>query len=113
MNPTTNLDLVNFNIPSFPLILFRADISLKAKALFTIILYWRNNFLDPKIGKEELLLDISKEKIDAIRSGIKELQNAGLLQKKIQRNQDGRRYIIGSSWELMIEWPSDWFKEVE
>ena len=108
MNLSTALNLENFNFSNFPLTLINPDISLKAKALLVIILHWRYDFLDPSMEKEKFLCNISKESINAIRSGIKELQNAGLLQKVIQRNQNERKYVTGSKWELLIEWPSDW-----
>ena len=113
MSSAIKLNLENFNLQKFPWLLEYPDLSLKAKALFVIILHWRVDFMDPKMEKEKFLLRISREKIDAIRSGIRELQNEGFLQKRIQRNQNGRKYIIGSSWELMIEWPGNWMKGVE
>jgi len=80
-------------------ILSLTNISWKAKALALAILNCEQTFQNPGLNKEELLVNESKEGIEAIRSGIKELQHAGLLRKTIRRDT-GRRKIIGSTWEI-------------
>lgn len=77
-------------------------ISWKAKAIAITILNNENHFLDISINKENLLQELSKEGIECIKSGIKELQKVGLLYKKIHRNTEGRKYITGSTWHINI-----------
>lgn len=84
-------------------ILHNDRISWKAKAIALTIVNNEEQFLDIQTNKEKLLQCRSKEQIDAIRSGLKELQNIGLLHKKIYRNKVGRNYVIGSTWQISLK----------
>lgn len=94
INPSTSLGLA--------VILDNNKISWKAKAIAITIINNENHFLDISINKENLLQELSKEGIECIKSGIKELQNIGLLCKKIHRNTKSRNYITGSTWHINI-----------
>lgn len=84
-----------------PVIISSKEISLKSKTIMLMVMSHPNIFTDPKTDKENFLLQNCKEGPDAVKSGIKELQNMGLLVKNIQRNEgDGRKYIIGSCWYI-------------
>ena len=76
-------------------------LSLKAKGLYTLILLNQHIFVDVKSDKMSFLKEHCKEGPDAIASGLKELVETQLIEKKIHRNIDGgRKYIIGSTWHI-------------
>lgn len=94
INPTAAIGLCS--------ILDSNKISLKAKALALEILIRSSHFNSIQTDKKEALLSLNKEGPDAINSTIKELERAGLLHKTTHRNENGRRYIIGQTWEIDI-----------
>jgi len=86
--------------PGILTVLHHPQLSWKAKALALTILCNESFFANPTNDKEAFLQEISKEGIEAIRSGIKEIQQEGVLQKTYVRNTEGRNYIIGSIWTI-------------
>jgi len=89
VNPSINQHL--------PDILGTPKLSLKAKCLFLMMLAQEDFFAHPTSDKEGHLYKSCKEGAESIRTGIKELQKAGLLQKRIIK---GKGRVIGSSWLL-------------
>jgi hypothetical protein len=87
------------------------EISLKAKALASMIFYHPEIFNDPKTNKEDWISKMSKEGPTAIQTGIKELQNYDFLRKKIIRDPNIKHRVIGSIWTLYIDWPDEWVEE--
>ena len=88
------------------------QISFKAKALFLLINSFPEIFKDPACDKKQFLLDISKEKWDAINSGIKELVECGLLEKVTHRKEGpGRNYITGTSWHIITSALDEFYQE--
>ena len=79
------------------------ELSFKAKAMYLLIQGNPEVFKNPKGDKRKFLLEHSKEKWDALTSGINELMEKGLLFKQTHRNEGpGRKYITGSSWIVGI-----------
>jgi len=93
---------INPTVPfGLSVILDNKNISWKAKAIALLILNNEDVFLDITENKEKLLSKSSKDGIESIKTGVKELQNIGLLYKKIRRNK--KKHIIGSAWHINIK----------
>jgi len=75
------------------------QVSWKAKGLFFLILNNQKIFSDVSFDKQTFLEGISKEGPEAISSGLRELKQIGVFEKRMCRNKHGNAYC-GSEWIL-------------
>lgn len=85
--------------------LTRNDLSWKAKGLATTIALMADQFAQPGPNKVDILIEFGAEAESSIRSGLRELETAGILRMTRVRNSAGSGHVTGSTWEINVEWP--------
>jgi len=79
-------------------ILYRNDVSLKAKSIYLIIRANPELFESSKTNKIKFLTSVCREGRESVANATKELVKHGLLHKEICRDPEGRKTITGSKW---------------
>ena len=81
----------------------RTDLSWKAKGIACAIMLKLDDFTATSTNKINLLINAGTDAQVSIRSGLRELEAAGLLKMDIVRNDPRRGSITGSSWSFVKE----------
>jgi uncharacterized protein YcbK (DUF882 family) len=95
--------------PMIPLreLLTRKDLSWKAKGLAVIISMMSNQFKQPGTNKIQLLVQHGPEAETSIRSGLRELESAGILQIHTLRTAERSGHVTGSAWDIKVVWKGE------
>jgi hypothetical protein len=85
-------------------LLTRSDLSWKAKGIAAFIALKAGELEEPGTNKINTLLDNGVEMEASVRSGLRELEAAGILTMRRLRNQERSGQVTGSTWEIDVEW---------
>jgi hypothetical protein len=88
-------------------LLTRTDLSWKAKGLAASIALMAGKFKKGGPDKMRILLDNGAEAEAAIRSRLRELEDAGILRPTRLRENERTGSVTGSTWALDVEWPRE------
>ena len=83
----------------------RPDLTWKAKGLAIAVAMKAEKFKQPGPNKIGLLIEHGPEREASIRSGLRQLEETGILKVSRVREQGSGGAITGSTWEINVEWP--------